>query len=130
MHNSASNRCLDVNSNTTTTGTQLQIWDCNGGTNQSWTRDPSGQLSVYNGSSMRCADASGQGTSPGTKAIIWTCNGQTNQQWTVNSDGTITGVQSGLCLDARQLRHRQRHPRPTVHLQRSAESEVDPRLIP
>ena len=22
-----------------------------------------------------------------------------NQQWTVNSNGTITGVQSGLCLD-------------------------------
>jgi hypothetical protein len=48
---------------------------------------------------MRCADANGQGTTPGTKVIIWTCNGQTNQQWTVNSDGTIKGVQSGLCLD-------------------------------
>ncbi|HEY0499246.1 MAG TPA: ricin-type beta-trefoil lectin domain protein [Kutzneria sp.] len=99
LRNSASNRCLDVNGNSTTTGTQLQIWDCNGGNNQSWTRDPSGQLSVYSGSSMRCADASGQGTTPGTKAIIWTCNGQTNQQWTVNADGTIKGVQSGLCLD-------------------------------
>ena len=32
--------------------------------------------------------------------IIWDCNGQANQQWTVNSNGTITGVQSGLCLDA------------------------------
>ena len=32
--------------------------------------------------------------------IIWDCNGQTNQQWNVNANGTITGVQSGLCLDA------------------------------
>ena len=32
--------------------------------------------------------------------IIWDCNGQTNQQWNLNSNGTITGVQSGLCLDA------------------------------
>jgi endo-1,4-beta-xylanase len=27
------------------------------------------------------------------------CNGGTNQQWNVHADGTITGVQSGLCLD-------------------------------
>ena len=40
------------------------------------------------------------GTTPGTKVDIWDCNGGANQQWTVNADGTITGVQSGLCLDA------------------------------
>jgi hypothetical protein len=32
--------------------------------------------------------------------IIWDCNGQSNQQWNVNANGTITGAQSGLCLDA------------------------------
>jgi endo-1,4-beta-xylanase len=30
---------------------------------------------------------------------IYTCNGGANQQWNLNSDGTVTGVQSGLCLD-------------------------------
>jgi alpha-galactosidase len=30
---------------------------------------------------------------------IWDCNGGTNQQWRFNADGTIVGVQSGLCLD-------------------------------
>lgn len=30
---------------------------------------------------------------------IWDCNGGANQQWRANSDGSITGVQSGLCLD-------------------------------
>ena len=48
----------------------------------------------------KCLDASGRGTTNGTAVIIWDCNGQTNQQWNVNSNGTITGVQSGLCLDA------------------------------
>jgi hypothetical protein len=48
----------------------------------------------------KCLDASGQGTANGTAVIIWDCSGQANQQWNVNSDGTITGVQSGLCLDA------------------------------
>jgi hypothetical protein len=28
------------------------------------------------------------------------CNGQSNQQWNLNSNGTISGVPSGLCLDA------------------------------
>lgn len=37
-------------------------------------------------------------TSPGTRVIIWDCNGGTNQQWNVNSDGSVAGVQSGLCL--------------------------------
>jgi len=32
--------------------------------------------------------------------IVYTCNGQANQQWTVRADGTVAGVQSGLCLDA------------------------------
>jgi alpha-galactosidase len=34
------------------------------------------------------------------KVIIWPCNGQQNQQWTLGADGSITGVQSGLCLNA------------------------------
>jgi poly(hydroxyalkanoate) depolymerase family esterase len=92
-------KCLDVPGATTATGTQLQIWDCHGGTNQLWTRTASGALTVYSGGNLRCLDASGHGTANGTAVIIWTCTGQTNQQWNVNANGTITGVQSGLCLD-------------------------------
>jgi len=35
----------------------------------------------------------------GSAVQIYSCNGQSNQQWNVNSNGTITGGQSGLCLD-------------------------------
>jgi hypothetical protein len=42
----------------------------------------------------------GNGTTNGTAVIIWDCNGQANQQWNLNANGTIVGVQSGLCLDA------------------------------
>jgi len=93
------NRCLDVNGGSTTQGTQLQVWDCNGGVNQRWTRSSSGELRVYADSSPLCLDVSGRGTANGTQAVIWSCNGQNNQQWNVNSNGTITSVQSGLCLD-------------------------------
>jgi hypothetical protein len=95
----AGNKCLDVNGNTTTAGTQLQIWDCNGGANQRWTRAASGALTVYENNNIRCADAYGAGTSNGTQVVIWNCNGQTNQQWRFNTNGTITSVQSGLCLE-------------------------------
>ena len=99
LHAVGAGKCLDVNGFSTTAGTQVQIWSCNGGTNQIWTHTASNQLTVYSGSSLMCLDADGGGTISGTKAIIWSCNGQTNQQWTLNANGTITGVQSGLCLD-------------------------------
>ncbi|WCN83309.1 arabinofuranosidase catalytic domain-containing protein [Micromonospora sp. LH3U1] len=92
-----SGRCLEVPNSSTVNGTQTHLWDCNGSAGQTWTWTSSKQLTVYGN---KCLDASGQGSANGTLAIIWDCNGQTNQQWNVNSNGTITGVQSGLCLDA------------------------------
>ena len=99
VHAVGSGKCLDVPNISTTAGTQLDIWDCNGGSNQIWTSTSSGQLTVYSGSSQMCLDAYANQTTPGTKVEIWSCNGGANQQWTLNSNGTITGVQSGLCLD-------------------------------
>jgi hypothetical protein len=92
-----SGRCVDVPNSSTTNGTQVQIWDCNSNSNQRWTYTSSKQLMVYGN---KCLDANGRGTTNGTTVIIWDCNGQTNQQWNLNSNGSITGVQSGLCLDA------------------------------
>jgi hypothetical protein len=92
-----SGRCIDVPNASTTNSTQVQLWDCHGGTNQRWTYTASKQLVVYGN---KCLDALGKGTSNGTAVIIWDCHGQTNQQWNLNSNGTITSVQSGLCLDA------------------------------
>jgi len=92
-----SGRCLDINNSSTTNGTQAQLWDCNGQTNQFWTYTSGKQLTIYG---TKCLDAYNRGTTNGTQVVIWDCNGQNNQQWNVNADGTITGVQSGLCLDA------------------------------
>jgi ricin-type beta-trefoil lectin protein len=93
-----SGRCLDINNSATANGSQAQLWDCNGQSNQSWTYTSTGrQLMIYG---SKCLDAANQGRVNGTPVVIWDCNGQANQQWSVNADGTITGVQSGLCLDA------------------------------
>ncbi|MEU0673462.1 non-reducing end alpha-L-arabinofuranosidase family hydrolase [Streptomyces sp. NPDC006172] len=90
-----SGRCLDVPGASQTDGTNLQIWDCWGGTNQQWTLTDSNQLTVYG---TKCLDVPGHATTSGTRPVIWSCNGGTNQQWRVNADGTVVGVESGLCL--------------------------------
>lgn len=95
LNNTNSGRCLDVPGQSQTNGTQVTLWDCNGGTNQQWALTAGKQLQVYGG---KCLDAEGASTAAGTRAIIWDCNGAANQHWNLNSDGTITGVQSGLCL--------------------------------
>ncbi|THV27115.1 RICIN domain-containing protein [Glycomyces paridis] len=92
-----SGRCLEVTGIGTANGTDTQLWDCWGGSNQQWTYTAGKQLTVYGN---KCLDAYGKGTTNGTKVVIWDCNGQANQQWNLNADDTITGVQSGLCLDA------------------------------
>jgi hypothetical protein len=99
LHAVGAGKCLEVPNSSTTAGTQLDIRDCNGAANQTFTHTSSQQLSVYTGSSQMCMDANSQGTTAGTKVIIWTCNGQTNQQWNINTNGTVTSALSGLCLD-------------------------------
>ncbi|SFW85672.1 extracellular catalytic domain type 1 short-chain-length polyhydroxyalkanoate depolymerase [Amycolatopsis australiensis] len=95
----AAGRCLDVPGVSATAGTRTQIWDCHGGTNQTWTTTAAGELTVYSGDTLRCLDAEGGATTPGTAAIIWPCHGGANQKWRIDADGTVTGTQSGLCLD-------------------------------
>ncbi|MEV6877455.1 ricin-type beta-trefoil lectin domain protein [Amycolatopsis sp. NPDC051128] len=95
LRNIGAGRCLDVTALSQTNGTQVALWDCNGGTNQRWTLTSGRQLQVYG---TKCLDAEAARTTPDTRAIIWDCTTGTNQQWTLNADGTITGVQSGLCL--------------------------------
>ncbi|MCX4625235.1 endo-1,4-beta-xylanase [Streptomyces sp. NBC_01443] len=90
-----SGRCLDVPGASTTDGTQLNLWECNNRTNQQWSYTAAGELRVYGD---KCLDAAGTGN--GTKVQIYSCWGGDNQKWRLNSDGSIVGVQSGLCLDA------------------------------
>ncbi|HEX6469464.1 MAG TPA: endo-1,4-beta-xylanase [Streptosporangiaceae bacterium] len=99
LHAVGAGRCLDVPNASATPGVQLQIYDCWGGANQIWTHTSSGQLTVTSGGATLCLDAFNNQTTPGTKVETWTCNGGANQQWLLNSNGTVTGVQSGLCLD-------------------------------
>ena len=89
-----SGRCIDVPNASRDNGTRVQLYDCNGQPNQSWTYTATKQLQVYGD---RCLDAAGSGN--GAAVQIYSCHSQTNQQWNLNSNGTISSVQSGRCLD-------------------------------
>lgn len=95
-----SGKCLDVPGVSTTNGTQLELYTCNAGSNQEYTLNPNGEITVYTGSSMKCLDAYQQGKTAGTIVDIYTCNGGRNQLWQAHPDGSITNNESGLCLDA------------------------------
>ncbi len=93
----SSGRCLDAYNNETTPGTKIEIWDCTGTPNQAVTLTAAGEMRLYGGT--QCLDAYDNGTAPGTKVELWTCNGGANQKFALNANGTVTGAQSGLCLD-------------------------------
>jgi hypothetical protein len=97
IRGAASGRCVDVPGASSANGTQVKLYDCNGGANQEWNYTSARQLRVYGN---KCLGALNGGTTAGTAVVIGDCTGQAAQQWTVTSGGTITSPASGLCLDA------------------------------
>lgn len=95
----ASGRCVDVPGWSTTSGTQLDLWDCNNGGNQQWNYTATHLLTVYSNKCMQAG--TGSAVSSGTAVVIEDCTGLAPQQWTVNANGTITnGGGANLCLDS------------------------------
>jgi hypothetical protein len=94
LYNPASNKCLDDPGANTTAGTKLDIWTCNGGTNQHWTL-PAG--AVTSGIPGKCIDDNGSSSANGTKIDVYTCNGGGSQSWTIKTNGTVQVY--GKCLD-------------------------------
>ena len=96
----ASARCVDVPGFSTTPGTALDIWDCNGGGNQSWNLDPAGELTIYGDLCMQ-AGTDGATASAGQRVTIADCTGAPVQHWTVGAGGAVAPAAApGLCLDA------------------------------
>jgi glucose/arabinose dehydrogenase len=91
----AAGKCVDVNGAGTADGTKIQLWSCNGGANQRWTRT---------GTTLRalgkCMGVAGGATADGGLVQLSTCTGAGAQSWTPGTNGTLVNAQSGRCLDA------------------------------
>ena len=59
----------------------MQLWTCNGASNQLWFTLPDGQ--IVNDGSGRCLDDPAASSKAGTRLQIWDCNGQIQQSWRV-----------------------------------------------
>ena len=96
----ASQRCAEVPGFSTTPGTALDLWDCNGGGNQSWNLTADNQLQIYGNLCMQ-AGTDGVSAAPGSPVVLADCTGAATQQWSFTSDGSVTtAADPGLCLDA------------------------------
>jgi len=82
------NKCLDLPGGNTNNGNLLQIWDCNGMTNQQWLFDSGSWRIQYGGDSGKCIDALGWSANggAGTKLGLWDCNGRDSQSWGYDSN--------------------------------------------
>jgi hypothetical protein len=91
----ASGACVDVNGASSADGAKIQLWTCNGGTNQQWTRNGTTWRSLG-----KCMGVAGGATADGSAVQLSTCNGSGAQNWTAGANGSLVNAQSGKCLDA------------------------------
>ena len=89
-----SGMCLADPGFSTTNGTRVVLWPCNGYTNQSWALPAGPVTSQIPG---MCLDDLGDQTANGTKIVLSTCDGAPEQAWQAQTDGTLRI--NGKCLD-------------------------------
>jgi hypothetical protein len=95
-------RCLDTYGMGSVNNTRVDIYDCWGGTNQSWMMLSDGTIRGIGG---RCLDANGVSANPaaapnGTVVQIYDCWGGPNQKWSYTADGEIRLAGTSKCLDS------------------------------
>jgi len=87
-------KCADISGSSTTSGTKIQIYTCNGTAAQNWTWNANGSV----GALGKCLDVTSAGTANGTLIELWTCNGSVAQVWEPYNGG-LRNPNSGKCLD-------------------------------
>ena len=88
------NLCLDMRGGQAVQGTELNVFRCHGGPNQSFTWTQRGELIVQG----LCLDIANADSNDGAKVVAWRCNGRPNQRWAVNG-AQIQSQMNSKCLD-------------------------------
>jgi hypothetical protein len=99
-----SKKCLDVRGGQITDGAQLEIWDCNGRTNQDFVWCSDGRIvSAGPGSALgMCLDVPGGDPSKPNNLQLWQCNGGSGQYWQFDTTSqSIFPPSTGekMCID-------------------------------
>ncbi|MFD7406077.1 ricin-type beta-trefoil lectin domain protein [Streptomyces sp. NPDC059866] len=88
-------KCVDVAGASSTNGTPVQLYDCNGSAAQQWTVGSDGTIRALG----KCLDVTGHGTADGSTVQLWDCAGGANQRWAVTAAHDIVNPQADKCLD-------------------------------
>src|SRR5580658_4751520 len=95
IQNGYAGLCLDAEAdahgNPDDDGDSVQLWICNGHSNQNWDATNDNGNTIANGTGGLCldaeADAHGNPADDGDKVQLWSCNGQSNQNWSTTYTG-------------------------------------------
>ena len=94
-------RCLDIKGNGTASGTQVELWDCNGVGGQQWVPQPNGTL--LNPQSGLCLTSPGGSTTNGVVLDIEACTGSAGQRFIISPgpvfQSTPINAPAGKCVD-------------------------------
>jgi hypothetical protein len=109
IKNAAHELCLDAaGSGDGTNGDKIELWQCNGGSNQMWAEQGIDSFWVNQAHGL-CLDAADPGLQPGEqgglyngdKVQLWKCNSGYNQFWVGNAYfQEMNGANEVFCLDA------------------------------
>ena len=92
--------CWDNAGNSTSTGTRLRIYTCNGSTAQEQHFDYDGSIKFHpNSSTTLCVDNANNSSANGNPIRLWSCNGSAAQTWQYRDDGSIYNASTGKCID-------------------------------
>lgn len=90
-------KCVDDTNWSTTDKNPIQLWDCTGAANQSWTVENDGSIQTLG----KCLDVDNGDTTDGTPVQLYHCDGNGSQKWVYNTSTLqLVNPQSGKCLDA------------------------------
>lgn len=107
MSEATPSKCVDVPGGKAIAGNVLDLWDCNGLTNQKWLFHSDGSIR-YSGNTSMCVDIKGGVIKKGTNVELAKCNGQDRQQFSFDfNTSTVIAASTGksgasnatLCLD-------------------------------
>lgn len=96
--------CVDVAGGDVESGALLQVWECNGLPQQSFTLKKG--ITIRSGADYQvCLDLAGGEAQNGAEVEVWECNGLINQQWIFESGSNAIkwAGDSSYCIDSGAL---------------------------
>ncbi|MFI9614556.1 RICIN domain-containing protein [Streptomyces sp. NPDC052023] len=85
LRNPGSNKCLDVNNNSSANGTKIQVWTCNQSSAQTWQANLRGVTALKHVGTGKCLDL--HKFDKGYDSWLWGCNGTGPQQFRIVPQG-------------------------------------------